>query len=138
MNEQDRDREWLGELTSLDLTDLSFGTFDLSRGSTNEWWESVKEIPMDSRFFGISTDEIEAELKRRKEAEKEKPEPINGIFPKGMQDLCEDYVNEVWSKGYEYGADFKHYIFENAVESVFGKDIFEKLNKRNNDITNDR
>lgn len=92
-NEQERDRQWLGELTSLDLTDLSFGTFDLSRGSTKEWWEQVKEIPLN--LHDASTEELEAELKRRKK------------------------VAELKSKPY--------YIFEAAMEAIFGEGIFEKI-----------
>lgn len=143
MNEQEeleRDQKWLGKVRVVDLVDMSYGTFDLSQGSTNEWWEQVKEIPMTFlELEKFSDEDLWNELKRRCVFQVlGRPQPLNGVFPKGMQDLCEDYVNEVWSKGYEHGADLKQYIFANAVESVFGKDIFEKLNKRNDEITNDR
>ena len=128
MNEQERDREWLGELTSLDLTDMSFGTFDLSQGSTNEWWESVKEIPMDSRFNYISTQELKDEIKRREADSVDfvKPEAKNGVFPKELRKICEAYLNEAWDKDY-VDEDFPHWIFETAMEAIFGEGIFEKI-----------
>lgn len=143
MNEQDRDREWLGELTSLDLTDLSFGTFDLSRGSTNEWWEQVEEIPMDSRFNYISTKELEDELKRRKDEKEAKIEyPVSLENPdwQPLMFLCASYVVDTIRKGW-VDDDLPHYIFEQAIQCLYGEDIFRKLSKIKgvtNDTINDR
>lgn len=125
-NEQERDRQWLGELTSLDLTDLSFGAFDLSRGSTKEWWEQVKEIPLN--LHGASIEELEAELKRRKKVAelKSKPLALNGIFPKELRETCEAYLDEAWNNDY-VDEDLPHYIFEAAMEAIFGEGIFEKI-----------
>lgn len=52
-----RDLEWTGKVTHQDLTDMAFGTYDLSQGSTQDWWESVNEIPLGDLMNQLMTDE---------------------------------------------------------------------------------
>lgn len=142
MNEQERDRQWLGELRVVDLVDMSYGTFDLSQGSTKEWWESVEEIPMSTFDFlrGVSREALEAELRRRDQEllDSLKPQPLNAVHPKYVFELCEQYVNDKWDGKY-VDDDLIHYIFEAALQAVYGQDIFERLNQRSKYVAaNDR
>lgn len=149
MNEQQKDLEWLGEIVEPDLLDQSY---DLSQGSTKEWWESVKEINMD--LHGVSTEDLEAEILRRQKEEWdreikaafqaeidrqereafEKPKVLNDNFPKGIVQNCIKYRDEVWVLGEALDDDLKQYVFEAAMEAIFGEKVFERLNQRSRSL----
>lgn len=47
----------------------------------------------------------------------------------GLKESCEDYVNKVIkNKEYPEDNDDEHFIFEAAIETFYGKDIFKSLN----------
>ena len=50
---------------------------------------------------------------------------------KDLKEKCQNYINFLKSDEYhEDGAeDFETYIFESAMELIFGKDVFDKVNK---------
>ena len=135
MNEEQRTKEWLGEPTSHDLTDLSFGQYDLSQGSTQEWWDSIKEIPMPkSELEKYSVEQLWNEIKQRAGSAiiindaKPKIEPI--AFPnfKPLVEMCVYYIKDVEMQAWA-DEDFKHYIYECALTCVFGDKIFDHLKK---------
>jgi|SRR5688572_8312385 len=134
MNEQERDKEWLGELRVVDLVDMSYGTFDLSQGSTKEWWERIQEIPMDLK--DIKREDLVAELVRRDRLKPVKISPLE-IEINPLVKICEDYIDAVWDKEY-IDKDFPHWIFETAMQCVFGEKIFDKINQRSKHAINDR
>jgi hypothetical protein len=78
----------------------------------------------------VSTKELEAELASRKQREtvlaKLKPVPFDqkrhDFFAKAVEDMVYQDVNGE-------GKDIIHYIYEEAVQYVFGDDAFEKINK---------
>jgi hypothetical protein len=43
--------------------------------------------------------------------------------------ICKNYVNFVYSDDYHEDNDYDHYIFEDVLMSVYGNDIFDKLNE---------
>lgn len=116
----------------------------LSQGSTKEWWDSIEEIPMDINLRGVPKDALVAELKRREQEEREelKPRPLNKVDRElhPLLVVCMQYIDDLWNKGY-VDEDLNHYIFEAAMEYIYGKEIFEKINlqhtrnARRNDAT---
>ena len=79
----------------------------------------------------FDTEQLEAELKRRKEEEERqnKPHPVTDPDWSAVQQCCEDYIAGLFAKGYVYG-DAKQYIFEAAMEAVFGKNVWYWVNAR--------
>lgn len=57
------------------------------------------------------------------------PIPHEDININGLHDAVTDYVNKVLEKGeYPEDSDDEHYIFEEALKTIYGKDVFKKLN----------
>ncbi len=79
-------------------------------------------------FDNISTKDLQAELNRRQETKPKKLSCPN-IIP--LQKMCQDYINLIDTKdprdNLNYD-DFTEYIFECAMETVFGKDVWEFIN----------
>jgi hypothetical protein len=66
----------------------------------------------------------------------DKPQPDYDFSKFGkVIDICREYIDFMWSKGYYEENDFKQYIFAAAMEAVYGKDIFEiirhKIDEKN-------
>lgn len=60
-----------------------------------------------------------------------KPQQLDNIDLKPLQDLCQSYIDFVASGQYHEDNDFKSYIFETAIIAYFGPDVFETfINKR--------
>lgn len=70
--------------------------------------------------------ELEEELARR-EKEKYPPTPIEFPNFEPLKEMCVDVMNEIATDG--YSKDHKQYIFECAVECVFGKDVWKWYGK---------
>lgn len=77
----------------------------------------------------VSTKELEAELKKRKEAEKEMavPKQLSSFDFSPLQKICQNYINELAEEGYA-DKDYDHYIYETAIECIFGKDVWQWIN----------
>lgn len=57
----------------------------------------------------------------------------NGNLTYNINDLkaiCQSYINYVDSDNYHEDNDFKHYIFETAIETFFDKDVWKFLNSK--------
>ncbi len=84
----------------------------------------------------ISTKDLQAELNRRQKAKQEslKPKKLSEPNIAPLQKMCQEYIDAIDTKdprdGLDYD-DFKQYIFECAVETVFGKDVWEFINSKN-------
>lgn len=78
-----------------------------------------------------SDNELELEMERRKELRKRAPEPL--AIEKIELDLilngCITYIEALNSSAHGLD-DIEHYIFERAMEAVFGKDVWEWVNER--------
>lgn len=75
--------------------------------------------------------QLQAELDRRKlekiKADEPKMLPFNNFVP--VQILCQDYINQLAEEGWVNG-NLDHYIFEAAMEAVFGKDVWNWINEK--------
>ena len=60
--------------------------------------------------------------------EPEKPEQIEIADFSGLREICRSYVDSV-DDGDDV-SDFKDYIFETAMEAVYGRDVFKWINRR--------
>ena len=49
----------------------------------------------------------------------------------GLISLCEEHIKYISSSDYDEDNDSSHYIFEKAIESVYGPDIWEYINTIN-------
>jgi len=76
-------------------------------------------------FTNIGTEELQEELKRRQE--KSKPKLLDSPNIKLLQAICQNYINDLERDSY-IDDDREHYIFEVAMETVFGKDIWTYVN----------
>jgi hypothetical protein len=77
----------------------------------------------------------ELEARKKKRLETEPPQPLGVQDGTALTSLVEKYVQDVWEKGYRADEDWPHYIYEVAVEAVFGKDIFVRINRRCNSLS---
>lgn len=55
--------------------------------------------------------------------------PMDNIDWTALLALCKDYVDYSISDDYHEDNDYKHYIFETALETIYGEDVFKKLNQ---------
>ncbi len=84
----------------------------------------------------LSTEALLAELKKRKVEEAMSiDEKIAEMTPKpilsdpnlaGLISICTDYVQDEVEKGW-VDEDLSHYIFEEAMTTIMGKDVFDRL-----------
>jgi len=78
----------------------------------------------------ISTKTLEEELKKRKEVKQEPaPKQSQSFNFEPLQDICQEYIDSVEKDGYA-NEDFDHYIFETALECIFGKEVWSWVNKK--------
>lgn len=85
-----------------------------------------------SSLKNLSDSELEAELARRAEAKKkaERPQPLPNIDWSPLQKLMTEEIRKMDEvKDYYHDDDFDHWVFETALECVFGKDIWKWWNK---------
>lgn len=85
---------------------------------------------VDSNLELYTDEELKQEIERR-ENEKKKADrpyriPIFNFEP--LAKLCENYINELDSKGW-VNDDLQHYIFESAMTTFFGNDVWTWINK---------
>ena len=78
----------------------------------------------------ISTDELKAELERREKqvGEAEKPRQLDHQDYGPLRKICQDYIDDLDDLRC-VDEDHSHYIFECAMEAVFGKSVWGWINK---------
>lgn len=64
-----------------------------------------------------------------KELKPEVPEPLENPDYTNLRDTCKGYLNELHEKGYA-NEDYSHYIFEEAMNAIYGKDVWKFINKK--------
>jgi hypothetical protein len=78
----------------------------------------------------ISDEQLRAELERREEAEearlRPRPQPYQDY--EGLVKQCEAYIEEL--ANYSYDEDAKQYIYEAAIEAIYGKGVWKWINSR--------
>jgi hypothetical protein len=61
----------------------------------------------------------------------EKPKQLDNIDLQKLRNICQDYIEFIDDdEEYHEDNDYDHYIFESAMETVFGKDIWDFINNR--------
>ena len=85
-----------------------------------------------SNLRDATEDEIKDEMERRKlEALIPAPQPIkpNECNWSPVFVVCLDYMRDLERQGWA-DDDYEHYIYESAIEAVFGKDVWKYINSR--------
>lgn len=79
----------------------------------------------------ISTEDLQAELDRRQKVKQELLKPKQLLLPdiEPLQRTCQDYIDAIVKDGYVH-ASLEHYIFECAMETVFGEDVWQFINSK--------
>ena len=74
-----------------------------------------------------SDDEIQKELERRKKRKSEKPVELASPDFTALRKCCQEYIDGFAKDGYA-PKDQNQWIFEAAMEAVFGKDVWVYIN----------
>ena len=87
----------------------------------------------------FSDDELEAEVKRRGQIRDTTPIPLEKIDWSMVENLALDYIDiiernvKIVGQGWTSrvaGGDTERYVFEAVIQAVYGKDVWEWINKR--------
>jgi hypothetical protein len=81
----------------------------------------------------IPTDELDKELLRREKAIN-RPSKVDApahIDFKKLIDLCEEVLDDIEKDG--YSKDHDHYIYEEAMQCIYGPKVWDWLNKHTED-----
>jgi hypothetical protein len=75
---------------------------------------------------GLSDEELEAEMKRRKEAREaaKRPQPADNPDFGILLGQCAEYIKQLAAYG-RYDEDLKDYVFEAAVEAIYGRGVWD-------------
>lgn len=86
---------------------------------------TTKEKPMKS-IAELPDEELEAEMERRRKAKEEaaRPKPVDNPDFGILLDQCAEYIKQLSASGY-YDEDLKDYVFEAAVEAIYGRNIWD-------------
>ena len=79
----------------------------------------------------FTDDQLDKELRSREEIKRRegKPSPKTIINTNPLRKLCYAYINELDEKGY-VDDDFECYIFEAAMTTYFGKNVWGWIKKQ--------
>ena len=79
----------------------------------------------------ISTEDLEKEIDKRKKqkVKDEKPTQLENIDIKSLKEICQNYIDDLEKNAYA-DEDYEHYIFETAMNCIFGKDVWKWINER--------
>lgn len=72
--------------------------------------------------------ELEEELNRRKK-QNAAPTPLDSPDWEPVKSACEEIVKSIINETYHMDDDSSHYVFEEAMKAVYGKDIFKWYNE---------
>lgn len=81
-----------------------------------------------SSLKNASIEELERELAVRKRRATEAPVPLRTPNYGPLYDYIVAGISEAIESGREDG-DFEHYVYEAALEAIYGKDFFKKWNQ---------
>ncbi len=76
----------------------------------------------------FSDGELEAEVTRREKIRSAPPIPLGLTDWEPVANLALDYIN-ILKRGERVG-DYEHFIFESVMVAIYGKDVWEWVNKR--------
>jgi len=85
-----------------------------------------------------SIEELKAELERKQKEKLKPPEQLEKVSLGSLRKICEDYINFVATDDYheddewlkiDFGNDYERYIYETALETFYGPEIWDFINK---------
>ena len=60
-----------------------------------------------------------------------KPVKLENIDTKKLSEICQQYIDFIDNDAeYHDDNDYEHYIFESAMETIFGKKVWDFINNR--------
>ena len=62
----------------------------------------------------------------------EKPKQLKTINLESLVSTCQQHLDYIDSDDYYEDNDDAHYIYEEAMRTIFGKDVFNYINERTN------
>lgn len=77
----------------------------------------------------FSDKELKDELERRERTKPTAPPVLDNPNWKPLLDVCHDYLHELEVMGWA-DDDYKHYIYEAALDAIYGKDVWNFINGR--------
>jgi len=80
------------------------------------------------RHKALSTYTVEDLLEEVEARKQDKPSPLDVYNVITLRQLCVDYIERFDS--YKHDDDIEHYIFEEALKMIYGKDIFNWVNQK--------
>ena len=83
---------------------------------------------------GFTTEQLEKEIARRKDPGPPKPVMLENPDLTPLKKICQEYIDLLADPnpaGLSEADDFVHYIFEIALQTFFGEDVFKSyINKK--------
>ena len=58
----------------------------------------------------------------------EKPKQLETLDTQGLRDVCQRYIDSIGTD--DEREDDVHYIYEVAIETIFGKDVWRYINSK--------
>jgi hypothetical protein len=80
-------------------------------------------------LINLTTAQLEEELERRKQL-LEVPKPVPQPDFNNLIRMCQEYIFEINSNVVELDDNWKQYIYEEALKTIFGPCIFNWINKK--------
>lgn len=79
----------------------------------------------------LSTEDLEAELKKRKEKDilDSIPKPLNDINIDAIKNIAKEEL-EYLTKNGKNSKDIDHFMYETVMKTVYGNDIFNYINSK--------
>ena len=90
---------------------------------------TVFDAMMGGQLSVLTTEELQAELARRKQPKALKPQPLDNPDWTMLKELCRGYIEVIAESGVDgVDEDVRQLIFEEAIMAVYGKRIFDWVN----------
>ncbi len=80
-----------------------------------------------NKFDGMSTDELEAELKKRKTPVA--PKPVDNPNCSVVVEMCKKRISRIANGDAHCDDDFDQYLYEEVMTAVYGISVFDWNNK---------
>ena len=78
------------------------------------------------KISDFTIEELEEQLKLLKKQKERKPKLIVDPDIHKLGNICEEYIDTVGTE--DFDDDLEHYIFEEAMETFYGKSIWDYIN----------
>ena len=81
------------------------------------------------RYFLCNKCRIELGCDISFSTKKPKPRLLENPDLKNLRDICQEYIDKLDEDGHSHD-DIDHYIFEEAMKTMFGTDVFDWINSQ--------